>query len=315
MGVLRQEAEPPIEPTKSKCNFGFDMCPFWENCTRDKPADWLDGLYGAKAPQKSDLLSKGITRLSLIDPDTLTDSIQFRMVRSATSGLPLFEDSLSADIGSIELPAIHLDFEYFSGLTLPIFEGTSPAQKIPFQYSAHRLNADLSYDHIGEYLADGSQDPSREFAENLIELLADSEEPIVAYSAANAELPVLEALELRFPDIEDEIGSIRSRVVDLAKIVKDNVMVPEMIEKSVKDGGSLFSLKNVAPALVPGFTYDDLGVVSQGAAATEAFYQLASSQNAGNANRDEIRRSLLAYCKKDTEATLLIHVFLLRCNF
>jgi len=50
------------------------------------------------------------------------------------------------------------------------------------------------------------------------------------------------------------------RLVDLLPIVRSHVYHPDF-------GGS-FSLKAVAPALVPGFTYDDLDIGNGGAAST-----------------------------------------------
>ncbi|HEY5475189.1 MAG TPA: DUF2779 domain-containing protein, partial [Tepidiformaceae bacterium] len=47
---------------------------------------------------------------------------------------------------------------------LPIFAGTRPYQAQPFQWSDHVLHADGSLDHY-EFLADGTADPRRAFAE------------------------------------------------------------------------------------------------------------------------------------------------------
>ncbi len=62
------------------------------------------------------------------------------------------------------------------------------------------------------------------------------------------------------PEFADDLLAIEARLVDLLRVMRANVYHPDF-------GGS-FSLKTVAPALVPGFTYADLDVGDGGAAST-----------------------------------------------
>jgi hypothetical protein len=70
-------------------------------------------------------------------------------------------------------------------------------------------------------------------------------------------------------------------------------------------------LKNVAPAINDSFSYNDLVIIQDGGAAAEAFYQLVIGEFSDGKSRKEIRHEMLAYCKKDTEGTMLIHKGLL----
>ncbi len=63
-------------------------------------------------------------------------------------------------------------------------------------------------------------------------------------------------------------------------------------------------MKAVAPALVPGFSYDDLEGISDGNAASDAF--LAIAQGAA-ADETALRRALLAYCERGTLAMVELH--------
>ena len=63
----------------------------------------------------------------------------------------------------------------------------------------------------------------------------------------------------------------------------------------------------MAPALCPGFGYDDLGPVADGMAAAGAFLQLASDCVACPEEADQLRAALLAYCQRDTLAMVEAH--------
>ena len=63
----------------------------------------------------------------------------------------------------------------------------------------------------------------------------------------------------------------------------------------------------MAPALCPGFGYDDLGAVADGMAASGAFLQLASGCVACPEEAAQLRAALLAYCQRDTLAMVEAH--------
>ena len=66
------------------------------------------------------------------------------------------------------------------------------------------------------------------------------------------------------------------------------------------------SIKTAAPALCPDVTYDDLDEVADGGAASTAFWQTAS-RRADAATSMRLRKSLLAYCCRDTRAIVRLH--------
>jgi predicted RecB family nuclease len=81
--------------------------------------------------------------------------------------------------------------------------------------------------------------------------------------------------------------------VDLHPIVRNHVYHPGF-------AGS-FSLKAVAPALVPGFGYQDLSAIADGSAAAQGLLRLASG-GVDPAEDQQLREALLAYCERDTLA-------------
>jgi len=82
------------------------------------------------------------------------------------------------------------------------------------------------------------------------------------------------------------------RLVDLLKLVRDNYYHPEF-------HGS-FSIKSVLPALVPELDYSDLEI-NEGQQASVAYAEIMRPDTTDE-RRAELRRALLAYCKRDTEA-------------
>jgi hypothetical protein len=62
----------------------------------------------------------------------------------------------------------------------------------------------------------------------------------------------------------------------------------------------------VAPALCLDITYDDLDEIADGASASTAFWQMASGR-ADATTSARLRRSLLAYCHRDTWALVRLH--------
>jgi predicted RecB family nuclease len=197
-------------------------------------------------------------------------------------------------------PACYLDFEAMMP-PIPLYEGTRPYQTIPFQWSLHTIDGDGMLNHK-EFLADGVNDPRRQFAETLVDTLAWSDDPIIVYSAY--EHTRLKELAADFFDLSKALNALIARLADLLPIVRSAIYFPEF--------GYNNSIKSVSPALCPGFSYDDLDGVADGAAASGAFLQLASGALTVLNEAADLRTQLLAYCKRDTLAMVEVHKALLR---
>jgi hypothetical protein len=75
----------------------------------------------------------------------------------------LIADGLREALAPLGPPAWYLDFETFSP-ALPVHVGSSPYQRIPFQWSLHADDGNGDIRHF-EFLATGNVDPRRELAE------------------------------------------------------------------------------------------------------------------------------------------------------
>ena len=223
------------------------------------------------------------------------------IIRDATaSGQPYVAPDLARLLRCCGPPACYLDFEAMMP-PIPLYEGTRPYQTIPFQWSLHAIDADGVLHHR-EFLAEGGDDPRRRFAETLIEALAAFDGPILVYSAY--EQTRLKELAGEFPDLSASLNALIARLVDLLPIVRAAVYFPEFQFSN--------SIKSVAPALCPGFGYDDLEGVADGGAASAAFLQLASGSLTIPEQVEQLRAALLAYCQRDTLALVEVHRALTR---
>jgi hypothetical protein len=295
LGMIRlPEAEPGIQ-----CGTPY-ACEFWDRCTADKPADWIAYFPRLSQARASELKAHGIESISSIPADFPLTSKQ-AIIRDATaSGKPYIATDLGRLLHAFGPPAGYLDFEAMMP-PIPLYEGTRPYQTIPFQWSLHTIDGDGVLNHK-EFLADGVNDPRRQFAETLVDALACSDDPIIVYSAY--EQTRIKELAADFSDLSTALSTLIDRLADLLPIVRSAIYFPEF--------GFSNSIKSVAPALCPGFSYDDLNGVADGAAAAAAFLQLASGALMIPNEAAKLRTQLLAYCKRDTLALLEVHGALVR---
>lgn len=291
--VLVETALPDAQPGK-QCGTPVE-CGFWEQCTTDKPNDWV-----AKLPRLSQKQAEALAVLGVVSVADIPDDFQLLekqgIIRKAViTGKPFVAPDLHRLLHRFGPPACYLDFEAMMP-PIPLHEGTRPYQTLPFQWSLHIDDGGSKLHHL-EFLADGKSDPRREFVESLIAAVAGNDFPIVVYSAY--EQTQLKALAAQYPDLRGEINDIISRLADLLPIVRGAVYFPAFDYSN--------SIKSVAPALAPGFTYDDLDGIAGGGAAAAAFLALAADEVTEATEQNRIRDALLAYCERDTMAMVEVH--------
>lgn len=289
---------PDAEPG-SQCSTPHE-CEFWDRCTADKPADWIAYLPRVSSASRAQLNALGIEAISSIPPDFALTWKQAIIRDAIVSGRPYVAADLPRSLRSFGPPACYLDFEAMMP-PIPLYEGTRPYQTLPFQWSLHTLDRDGTLLHQ-EFLAHGASDPRRQFAETLIAALASSTTPIIVYSAY--ERTQLKKLGANFPDLSAPLNALIERLADLLPLVRTAVYFPEFEFSN--------SIKSVAPALCPSFSYDDLDGVADGIAAAGAFLQLASGAVSVSNEVAALRTQLLAYCERDTLAMVEVHRALIR---
>jgi predicted RecB family nuclease len=291
--ILALQAPPTVRPS-GQCFSPFG-CEFWDRCTIDKPPDWIFYLPRLRRSRFAELDARGVESMRDIPADFPLTQLQRRTVEVVTSGREFVSEGLGKALEPLIPPAIYLDFETFSP-AIPVYPGTRPYQRIPFQWSIHHDDGHGNVTHY-EFLADGGRDPRREFAETLLEALGRLPGPVIVYSGFEAS--VLRELAGLILDLSDQLLAVLDRLFDLLPIIRTNVSHPEFL-------GS-YSIKAVAPALVPDLTYDNLDIVADGGEAATVFYRVATDCSLTDDDRTRYRHALLAYCARDTLALLSVH--------
>jgi hypothetical protein len=170
---------PDAEPG-NQCGTPYE-CELWGRCTANKPSDWIGYLPRLSQAYANELKAKAIESISAIPADFPLTSKQVIIRDSAVSRKPYIANDLGRSLDAFGPPACYLDFEAMMP-PIPLYEGTRPYQTIPFQWSLHTIGGNGLLDHK-EFLADGVNDPRRQFAETVIDALARSDDRIIVYSA------------------------------------------------------------------------------------------------------------------------------------
>lgn len=278
--ILLQAQPPAIEPDQH-CHTPYD-CPFWEHCTKDKPARWIHYLPGSKQVV-GQLTQQGVTTIDEIPADTKLSLIQ----RRVKEDVEWVSSKLGLVLKAVQYPVHHLDFETVM-LAVPRFSETRPYQALPVQWSNYIEQATGELRHE-EFLHKDARDPRRVLAEALLESLGERGS-ICVYSPY--ERSILEQLATALPSLRQALSRIINRLWDLFPIVRDHYYHPAF-------GGS-YSIKSILPVMVPSLAYDDLAIKEGGHAASQ-YYRMVFVETDW-VERATIEEALLRYCARDTLA-------------
>ncbi len=287
----------PLEPAIDigpHCSDPYD-CDFHGHCWRHIPGYSIFNISRLSADKKWDLYRQGILRFEDIPLDFKLNDSQWQQVISELKGeAHINKAAISRFIDSLEYPLYFLDFESFQP-PVPLFDHSRPYQQIVFQYSLHSQDTNDAVLKHRSFLAEcDGNDPRIPFIRRLIDDIGGIGDIIVFNKAFEAGR--LNEIAANFPNFQYQISNIVSRVKDLMLIFQNrHYYVPEM-------KGS-YSIKQVLPALVPGFSYDNLAI-ADGGSASHAFMSLQGETNSGKIR--ETRENLLEYCKLDTLAMVEI---------
>jgi predicted RecB family nuclease len=262
-------------------------CPFLERCWPALPEHHVSTLYMGRAlPAR--LLAAGIETLRDLPDDTVLSEVQARQVRAVKAGRIVVEAGLAKALGTLSPPVAYLDFETVNP-PIPAWEGCGPFMQVPVQLSCHVVGEDGAVVHH-ELLADGPGDPRPAMADAVLRA-CDGAATVVAYNAP-FERRCLEHLAEHVPALREPLLDVVRRLVDLLPIVRDHVYDPAF--------GGGFGMKAVAPALVPGLSYDELEIGEGGTASAVLEGLLLGDGALPPAERARLRRHLLDYCAQDT---------------
>jgi len=267
-------------------------CPV-TSCWDNLPEHHIFELYrGGK--KCSDLYSQGVLTIKDIpDGFKLSASQTIQKECIATGDAHIEKEAIAQFINSLTYPVYYFDFETINP-AIPLYDGTRPFQRIPFQFSLHVVATPSSTPEHYSFLADGADDPRPKLLAEMKRLFGDKGS-IVVYNQS-FERSVMQELRENFPEYKDWLDGLCSRLVDLYEPFRN-------FQYYNLDQHGSASIKEVLPA-VTGKSYKGMEI-AHGDDASLAFFALTS----GTLNTEErktIQSNLEKYCGLDTEGMIWI---------
>jgi len=289
--------EAPEIKAGRQCSRPYE-CSFYAHCHAGEPEHHVGQLPRASEKLLQSLEEAGIGDIRNIPIEFAgLNSTQQRVRDCVVNNRFHLDSELPQALQQLEYPIHFLDFETFNP-ALPFFVGTRPYQIIPFQWSNHILEKSGELRHE-EFLHEGDDDPREPFVRSLLQTLGTNGS-IIVYSSFEAAR--IRELATAFPSLSIDLQRLlESRVVDLLQLVRKHCYHPEF-------HGS-FSIKSVLPALVPDLDYKDLEI-NDGGMASVAYAEMRRPETMLD-RRDYLRKGLLKYCERDTEAEVRLFQMLI----
>jgi len=248
--------------------------------------------YGGK--KCFELFDSGIFTVKEIPDSYKLNGKQLLQRDCEVSGQPHVDrEAINGFLSTLQYPLYYLDFETI-GPAVPLFNGTRPYQAIPFQFSLHVVHNEKASPEHFSFLADRPDDPRPAFLSELKKVLGDAGS-IVVYNQGFEE-GILKELAVVFPEYDDWITGVRSRLVDLLQPFRGFYYYHPQQKGSA-------SIKKVLPALT-GQGYDGMEI-SEGNEASIKYYTVTYGE-ATEEECNKVRADLEKYCGRDTEGMIWI---------
>jgi hypothetical protein len=198
-------------------------------------------------------------------------------------------------LNGLVYPLYFLDYETLGGL-IPPFDGMSPYQQLPFQYSLYVLDSHGAELRHLEYLHREKSNPAPLIAESLRAHIGDTGTVLAWY--ADFEMECNRTLANLVSEQADFLTDINNRMQDLMLPFSSGWFVD-------KDFYGSASIKKVLPVLVPELSYKTLGI-QEGQGAQRLWMQ-AVLHDDETIDKEKLFYDLTEYCGLDTFAMIKIY--------
>lgn len=204
-------------------------------------------------------------------------------------------ESIREELEKLTFPLYFLDYETFPS-AIPRFDGFSPYDHIPFQYSLHVLHSpdDKEPEHF-EFLYSEKDDPSMALAEALQEDIGPTGSVIVWNKGF--ERGRNEEIAERIPEAKEFMDSVNARLYDLMDVFKKQFYVHKNFRGST-------SIKKILPVLAPELSYKNLAI-KEGGTASESWNKITTTK-ISKTEKNKIIKDLKTYCGLDSYAMYAI---------
>jgi hypothetical protein len=261
-------------------------CDFQGQCWDQVPEYSVLDLSG-RAARRWELYRQGYLSVEDVPPDLLSEKNKMEIEAFLNQKKIFNKKGIKKFLDTLCFPLYFLDFETINP-AIPLYDGTRPFQKIPFQYSLHYLKSPKARLGHDEYLAPPNTDPRKSLLKKLLGQIPPKA-CVLAYNAS-FEIGVLNQLAEWFPKYRGRLKNLVKNVRDLAEPFRKRHLYHWLMKGS-------FSQKKVLPALVPDLSYEDMEI-GDGGMAMLGYLKMCGSKDPDEVAR--IRKGLLDYCRLDT---------------
>ena len=262
-------------------------CPMFDKCRSFLPERNVFFLYrGKELPFQ--LVNAGIYELAKVDVSGLTKHQSIQVECEKTGQPHIDEGEIYSFLKNIEYPAFYMDFETWMS-AIPMFDGGSPYEIIPFQFSVHEIAKEGSEPKHTSFLYDGVDDPRPAFMRALMKCIGPKGS-IVSYNAS-FERNILQKSSEIYPEFAEWFKSLENRFVDPL------ILFRSFAYYHPQQNGSC-SIKKVLP-VITGQSYESMSI-GQGMDASREYFRVTFTDD--NSDKEKIRKALEEYCCLDTMA-------------
>lgn len=250
---------------------------------------------GSSKKKLASLVESKIYELEDVPHDMELSDIQVNQISVHRKQRSIVDfDGISDEIKNLEFPLYFFDYETYAP-AVPVFDGYSPYQRIPFQFSLHILEKPGAEMRHIEYLHEELSDPSPHIA-GLLEEHIGAVGSVITWNKS-FEAGVNRELGMRMPEYKATMDRVNGLLYDLMDVFKKQHFVHPEFRGST-------SIKKVLPALVPELSYKDLGI-KEGGQASNSWWEMLAPGTPPKRSA-EISRDLKIYCGLDTYAMYAI---------
>jgi hypothetical protein len=273
-------------------------CPAFKYLHPDVPDYSVHDIVriGLSKKRLETLIEENYYSISDIPGDFKLTTYQKNHVEVEQTQIPIIHNhDIKQRLSELEYPLFFLDYETYP-TAVPIYDGCTPYQQVPFQYSLHILrepNGEL--EHFEFIHTDPDNHPMIALANSLVKKIGNQGSVIVWNKKFEGKCHQ-DIAEL-MPEYEDIFLGYNQRFFDLMEIFSKQLYLHPDFR-----GG--FSIKNVLPVLVPELSYKELNVRDGSMAMTGWKTMMFEMKN--QQDKDQMKQDLLIYCKLDTLAMVKI---------
>ena len=234
--------------------------------------------------------NSGIKNIQEVSDDMVEKAVALKIKNAFISNQTIIDQQkITQFLSRLKQPMAAMDMEIWSS-AIPQLQGTKPFEQVPF------LVCFYDGTQSTHFFAAHVNDERKLFAQELVRL-SENYASIVVYDRT-MELGVIDNLIKRFPELEEALQLLKSKLIDVFDIFLDLAYYDPAFKSN-------FSLKIVSSILLKDVAYPK---INSGLEAMNYFeqYRLAETPE----DKETLKKELVDYCDTDSSATLKLVDFL-----